>query len=241
MIIQAGSAMAHRHREGRFQRLSPGARRVIEDAVAGSAIARRALTARRRRVLLIATLLIVGAAAVPAITGSGGQAGSAFAALSGGATPGSWTAAASGTAAGTSGIPDSLAGVTDLDPIGLLGKGVLVVALLYVTLRVLRHVQAGSVAGQHRLEILETRPLGPKASLSLVAVGERRIVVGLTPAGMVALAELDASELGGPVAGGADEPPAVAMDRPLRRPSAGERPGHRGDGAHGAGRPEAAR
>ena len=42
---------------------------------------------------------------------------------------------------------------------------------------------------------IPARPLAPKASLHLVAIGDRRLVVGLTPSGMVSLAELDASEL----------------------------------------------
>ena len=46
-----------------------------------------------------------------------------------------------------------------------------------------------------RLEVLESRSLAPKASLHLVAIGDRRLVVGLTPSGMVSLAELDAAEL----------------------------------------------
>lgn len=82
-----------------------------------------------------------------------------------------------------------------IDAIGLTGKLVAVAGLLFLTLMGLRRVQAGSLGADRRMTVLETRSLGPKASLHLVAVGERRLVVGLTPAGMVSLAELHASEL----------------------------------------------
>jgi flagellar biogenesis protein FliO len=45
------------------------------------------------------------------------------------------------------------------------------------------------------MEVLESRTIAPKASLHLVAIGDRRLVVGLTPSGMVSIAELDAAEL----------------------------------------------
>ena len=45
-----------------------------------------------------------------------------------------------------------------------------------------------------RMEVLESRTIAPKASLHLVAIGDRRLVIGLTPSGMVSIAELDAAE-----------------------------------------------
>lgn len=75
-------------------------------------------------------------------------------------------------------------------------KTLLVVVLLFITLRVLRRVQgAGPARSGGMLSVLETKSIGPKAQLHLVAVGDRRLVIGQTPAGLVALGELDAAEL----------------------------------------------
>jgi flagellar biogenesis protein FliO len=82
-----------------------------------------------------------------------------------------------------------------IDWIDLITKGSIVLALLYITLRVLGRNGVGTKKRGGRLEILESRSLAGKASLHLVAVGDRRLVVGLTPSGMVSLAELDAAEL----------------------------------------------
>lgn len=82
------------------------------------------------------------------------------------------------------------------DLLDLGAKTVLVLALLFITLRVLRRVQgAGPARGSGLLAVLETRPLGAKSQLHLVAIGDRRIIVGQSPAGLVALGELDAAEL----------------------------------------------
>jgi hypothetical protein len=69
-------------------------------------------------------------------------------------------------------------------------------------------VGAGTAKRGGRLEVLESRALAPKASLHLVAIGDRRLVVGLTPSGMVSLAELDAAELD------TDEVGAAIAERP---------------------------
>ena len=89
--------------------------------------------------------------------------------------------------------------VGGLNVIDLVTKGALVLILLFVTLRVLGRAQ-GSVAkkSSSRLVVLESRSIASKASLHLVAVGGRRLVIGLTPSGMVSLAELDATELADP-------------------------------------------
>jgi len=85
---------------------------------------------------------------------------------------------------------------TDLaDLAGLATKGVLVLALLLITLRVLRRVSSGTGSASARIVVLETRPLAQRATLHLVAIGERRLVLGLTPTGLVSLAELSADEL----------------------------------------------
>jgi flagellar biosynthetic protein FliO len=104
-----------------------------------------------------------------------------------------------------------------LNWIDLITKGTIVLALLFVTLRVLSRLQAGSPKPGHRLEVLESRPLAPKASLHLVAIGERRLVIGLTPSGMVSLAELDATELE------ADSEAAALAEDSATAPAAGAR------------------
>ncbi len=86
--------------------------------------------------------------------------------------------------------------VAGLNVVDLVTKGALVLILLFVTLRILGRAQ-GNVAkkSSSRLVVLESRSIASKASLHLVAVGGRRLVIGLTPSGMVSLAELDATEL----------------------------------------------
>jgi flagellar biosynthetic protein FliO len=87
------------------------------------------------------------------------------------------------------------AGFGGLDLMDLATKCTIVLALLFITLRVLGKMQTGAPKRGGRLEVLESRSLAQKASLHLVAVGDRRLVVGLTPNGMVSLAELKAEEL----------------------------------------------
>ncbi len=108
--------------------------------------------------------------------------------LAGGAQPGA-TGASASSSAWSSGDP------TGLNWPDLVTKGLIVLVLLFITLRVLGKVGNGTTKRGGRLEVLESRTLAPKASLHLVAIGDRRLVVGLTPSGMVSLAELDATEL----------------------------------------------
>jgi flagellar biosynthetic protein FliO len=128
------------------------------------------------------------------------------------ATPATATAAtaasaaptATATAAPTQAIVPPSGSILDtglggLDLIDVATKCTIVLVLLFITLRVLGRMQsAGGPKRGGRLEVLESRPLAPKASLHLVAVGDRRLVVGLTPGGMVSLAELKADELESP-------------------------------------------
>jgi flagellar biogenesis protein FliO len=86
-------------------------------------------------------------------------------------------------------------GLGALDLIDLATKCVVVVALLLITLRVLGRMQAAGPRRAGHLQVLESRALASKASLHLVAVGDRRLVVGLTQTGMVSLAELKAEEI----------------------------------------------
>jgi flagellar biogenesis protein FliO len=136
-----------------------------------------------RRIAVIAGLTALAAVAlvgiVQPLTAAGGAQPSASDALSGGV--GSvWSSGAAGGG---------------IDVVDLITKGTIVLILLFITLRVLGKMSptAARKSGG-KLLVLESRPLAPKASLHLVAVGDRRLVVGLTPNGMVSLAELDASE-----------------------------------------------
>jgi flagellar biogenesis protein FliO len=131
-------------------------------------------------IAMLAFVAFVGAASTLAASGTGHPAAAATGATSAAATVGSaWD---TGTGSG-------------IDPIDVIAKAGVVVILLFITLRVLGRMQSGGPKREGRLTVLESRVLAPKASLHLVAVGGRRIVVGLTPSGMVSLAELDASEL----------------------------------------------
>ena len=90
------------------------------------------------------------------------------------------------------GSSDNAGGINWID---LIAKGTIVLALLFITLRVLSRNGTGVGKRGGKMEVLESRTLAAKASLHLVAIGDRRLVVGLTPSGMVSLAELDAAEL----------------------------------------------
>ena len=111
-----------------------------------------------------------------------------------------------GAATGVTGTADAGTGVatalladesgTDLpDVADLVGKGILVLALLLITLRLLRHFSTATGPATARLVVLESRPLAQRATLHLVAIGERRLVIGLTPSGLVSLADLTVDEL----------------------------------------------
>lgn len=132
-----------------------------------------------RRIAAIACIAAVAGVALIGTLhlGAGGQAGTTDAATALGSV---WS---SGDPTGGLNWPD------------LITKGAIVLVMLFITLRVLGKVGTGTTKRGGKLEVLESRPLAPKASLHLVAIGERRLVVGLTPSGMVSLAELDASEL----------------------------------------------
>jgi len=139
--------------------------------------------------------------------------------LAAGAKPGATAVAGAGSAWSGG---DAIGGVDWPD---LVLKGVIVLALLFITLRVLGRTSAGAPKRGGRLEVLESRALAPKASLHLVAVGDRRLVVGLTPSGMVSLAELDATELETEAAGAQTEDPSPAGDSFGLASLAGHRPG----------------
>jgi flagellar biogenesis protein FliO len=113
-------------------------------------------------------------------------------------------AGAGSSATATPADAGSIAGLGGFDLLDLGVKCGIVLGLLFVCLRVLGRIQSPAARTGAMMKVLETRQLAAKASLHLVAIGERRLVVGLTPAGMVALAELDADEVTDP--GAAVEP-----------------------------------
>jgi flagellar protein FliO/FliZ len=149
---------------------------------------------RRRPVLtagaaVIATLVTVGGRLVGAPSPAAAPAGDGSAlSIFGGSTGGPSSVAAS--------LPLA-AGAGSLDIVDLFVKGTLVIVLLYVTLRVLRRFQAGGSTAGARIRVLESRTIGPKATIHLVAVGDRQLVVGLTPGRLVTLADLSGDELDG--------------------------------------------
>jgi flagellar biogenesis protein FliO len=176
-------------------------------------LGRRLVTNRGR--LGIVGLALIALLAAGGIAGAAEPAPANRSALDAWSSPAPSAALAIAPAASAAVAPSAAAATTPAladDPafqgpnlLDLGAKTLLVVALLFVTLRVMRRVQGGSAAKAGELmAVLETRPLGPKTQLHLVAVGDRRIVIGQSPAGLVALGELDAAEL--PVAEPVREP-----------------------------------
>ncbi len=76
------------------------------------------------------------------------------------------------------------------DPVDLALKGVLVGSLLYLTLRTLRRVQSGGTGAASELVVLESRSLPSRASVHLIAVGDRRLLVGVSQGSIAPLADL---------------------------------------------------
>ena len=154
-----------------------------------------------RRIVTIVSLAALSAVALIGafhpLTLAGGAQPSATDVL--GASSGVGSVWNTGDATGGLNLPD------------LIAKGTIVLAPLFITLRVLGRAGAGTSKRGGRLEVLESRPLAAKASLHLVAIGDRRLVVGLTPSGMVSLAELDAAELETEEAAAAAEDPAARV------------------------------
>ena len=133
------------------------------------------------------------------------------------------SAAGAGSTAGAAPAPSglgALAGFAGFDVVDLAVKTAIVVALLFVVLRVLGRVGSPAQRPGTMLSVIESRPLAAKASLHLVAVGDRRLVVGLTPAGMGALAELGADELAAAVAADAAAGELAAADAAFGRAAA---------------------
>ncbi len=101
------------------------------------------------------------------------------------------TSAAS-AAAFTLGASPAFAGSAGggLDPVDVAAKTTVVLGLLYVVLRLMRRGQMGRAGNGSGIVVLESRALAPKASLYVVSVRGTQLVVGLSPAGLVTLADL---------------------------------------------------
>jgi flagellar biogenesis protein FliO len=204
--------MAHRASGTARRPLEAARRRLpapIADALAAEAaeftrMARRAVPNRRVAFLVGLALLVL--VAVGGIAGAAEPKPAARSALEAyGSAPAPSSSAAAGamvvvpSAAPAATTPAALGddpAFKGPDLFDLGAKTALVLVLLFVTLRVMRRVQGTAPAkGSGTLSVLESRPLGAKTQLHLVAVGDRRLVIGQSPAGLVALGELDAAEL----------------------------------------------
>ena len=192
---------------------APIAHALASEAAELGTLARRVVPNRRAAVIVGLALLVLiavggiaGAAEPKPASRSALQAYSASPAPASSAT--AWSAGAAVPTAAPATRPTALADDVAFkgpDLLDLGAKTALVLALLFITLRVLRRVQgAGPARGSGQLTVLESRPLGSKTQLHLVAIGDRRLVIGQSPAGLVALGELDAAEL--PVAEPLREP-----------------------------------
>jgi len=162
--------------------------RAIVTLAAGTPLARpiaRLDAWRVRRPLVfwaVAATLAVGTA----IAALAGGAGFGLTGQTGGTNRSAldaFTTATTPTAVAPSSLLDG-----SIDPIDL------VIVLLFVTLRVLRKVQGGSVPADARIRVIESRTLGAKTQLHLVAIGDRQVLIGATPGRLVTLAELAADE-----------------------------------------------
>ena len=151
-------------------------------------MARRVVAPRTTSGRRIATIACLAALAAVAVIGMAQPLSAA-----GSGQPAPTSAATAATAAGGIwGTGEAAVGMNWMD---LIPKVIVVLILLFITLRVLGKMGNGAQKKGGRMQVLESRTLAPKASLHLVAIGDRRLVVGLTPSGMVSLAELDATEL----------------------------------------------
>jgi flagellar biogenesis protein FliO len=139
-------------------------------------------------------LAVLGVRFLPG--GPGGPAPVAAAPVAAAAAPAASNVPA--TADATASVAFSLgagSAIPTFNAADIIAKALLVLALVVITLRIMRRVQAGPRDPRALLRVVETRTIGPKAQVVLVAVGDHRLVVGLSPAGMTTLADLPAAEL----------------------------------------------
>jgi len=204
--------MAHRAPGTANRPLEAARRRLpapIVDALAAEAaefarLARRAVPNRRVAFLVgLALLVLIAVGGIAGAAEPKPAARSALEAFGSPAAPSGSTASAGAVVVVASAAPATTPAALADDPafkgpdlLDLGAKTALVLVLLFVTLRVMRRVQNTAPAkGTGTLSVLESRALGSKTQLHLVAVGDRRIVIGQSPSGLVALGELDAAEL----------------------------------------------
>lgn len=74
-------------------------------------------------------------------------------------------------------------GITGADVFRMLGSLALVIALLVLLLWALRKLQ-GKMNGQNagrRMQIVESLSVGPRQKVALIRVGEREVLIGISP------------------------------------------------------------
>lgn len=203
-----GSASALR---GLHRSLASLARRAGLPDVLGAASARVPRGRSSRRLVGVNLVLVAGVALVSAIAAAPSFAAHAPASTerpaaldAASATPRPPAAAAAAPltspapgaspvpAASPFAVPSAADGGLDLFDLGT--KTAVVAGLLYLTLRVLRRMQNGGRGNAgDGIAVVETRSIAPKASVHIVSVRGRELVVGLSPAGLVTLADLGES------------------------------------------------
>ena len=83
-------------------------------------------------------------------------------------------------------------GITSADVFRMLGSLALVIALLVALLWALRKLQ-GKMNGHNtgrRLQIIESLSVGPRQKVALIRVGEREVLVGISPTQINGIASL---------------------------------------------------
>ncbi len=158
---------------------------------------------------------VSGAATSPGATVPGAAAASVLPTSLSGSSAASALAGATPAVAGL--------GLTDgIDLFDLAAKTLLVLGLLYLTLRVLRRMQGGGQPHGDGIAVLESRAIAPKTSVLVVSVRGRELVLGLSPAGLATLADLTPPQSARSDAGGPGDVPQAGLE-PGRVVAAGRR------------------
>jgi len=150
---------------------------------------------RQNRRLVVGVTLIVVAAIAGLLLTTEGQV-SADRNL-GGSKAGVTTGSASGSASGP-GETIGLAGGSVIGPIVKMFSALaIVVVIAYLALYLLKRLMGRRYGGSltdDNVEVLQTTCIGPHKAISLVRVGNRSVLVGVTDSRISTLTELDATE-----------------------------------------------
>ena len=99
---------------------------------------------------------------------------------------------------------------TGADIVGAVLKTVAVCLFALMALKLLRRAGVGTpTEGDGLLRVIETKGIGPRLQVSLIAVGDRRLIVGVSAGSITPIAEFDAAELEPAAAAIADAAPAA--------------------------------